>query len=426
MTTIKGEEAQPQPFAMGMLSMDDMGLDDEDLNSLRNHFREESDIEEFVPPQGKRPWDDMEDSDELPVAAPIKEPEKKRKKKKRKKKSKPAVRDASELRIMNTGKACPSCNIELEDDAQVCVSCGYDYAVGKKVVGGPGGSVSPQQKEALQSANNFLATLEKLSWISLTPIGILLGPFVLLRSLAAEGYASGLRDKAGKTFRSSLTQVRFVALIATVLWSALGAYGYKVYNTKKKAVVKQEQEFSKAEIKDLARAVRARIKIFQRFPSKPGLSASAALKELKASGSLKAGLHEADFFNLYDGRFPKPLDKSTAGSRWLFWHRYPQGPKDQIQVVNLEGSVELYDPSDFAVALAAAFETKDETPGNKPEVVLTDKQALAKFRELIQDVPVTLNSEGFRKKVGREPLDMLTTLAKSEDDALKNGVPSRL
>lgn len=408
------------PFAMGMLSMDDMGLDDEDLSSLRNHFREESDIEEFVPPPGKRPWDDLEDSDELPVAAPIKE--KKRKKKKRKKKSKPAIRDQSELRIMNVGKACPSCNIDLDDDAQVCVSCGYDYAVGKKVASGPSGSVSPRQKEALQSANQFLGNLEKLSWISLTPIGVLLGPFVLLRSLAAEGYAAGLRDKASKTFKSSLTQVRFVALIATILWGGLSVYGFSVYKTEKKAVVKREQEFSKAEIKDLARAVRARIKIFQRFPSKPGLSASRALEELKASGSLKGGLHEDDFFNLYDARFPKQLDKTTPETRWLFWHRYPQGPKDQIQVVTLGGSVEVYEPGDFQLALKAAFESKDETPGNKPEVTLTDAQALAKFRDLIKELPKTLSTEDFRKKVGREPLDMLTTLAKSDDDALKAGV----
>lgn len=409
------------PFAMGMLSMDDMGLEDEDLTSLRNQFYQDVGIEDDEEPDSN-PF--REDSDDLPIAQPIREPEKKRKKKKRKKKkSQTQRRDVSELRIMNEGKACPSCGIDLDDDAQVCVSCGYDYAVGKKVVAGPGGSVSPRQKEALHEANQFLGTLEKLGWVSLTPLGIILGPFVLLRSLMAENYAAGLRDKAQAAFKSSLTQVRLVALIATVLWGALSAYGYKAYSSKKATVVKKEEAFSQEEIKDLARAVRSRIKFFTRFPSKAGLSPSAALKELKTSGALKAGLHEDDFYNLYDGRFAKQVDKKTPESRWLFWHRYPQGPKDQIQVVTLGGSVEVYDPGDFQAALATAFQAEvDETPGNEPEVKLTDEQALAKFKELIAELPESLNSEDFRQKVGREPLDMLTTLSRSEDDGLRSGV----
>lgn len=83
-------------------------------------------------------------------------------------------------------RRCPCCGFQDDADIVLCVRCGYDWRVGRRIEDAHEAGERSDRLRAVASADASLADLGRLAWVALSPLGLLLGPYVFARSLAME------------------------------------------------------------------------------------------------------------------------------------------------------------------------------------------------------------------------------------------------
>ncbi len=188
--------------------------------------------------------------------------------------------DSLPLDIRSPLRRCPSCGTQDEPSVVVCVRCGYDWRKGSRLKDAHDEDRRSTHKEGADDAIRELAGLSKLAWTSLSPFGIILGPYVFARSLAAErrlrAYAVGRADL------QRVQQVRLTAMAGAVIWAIIAMFGAFFVGRSGGGGVSEAVE-CRMRLESLGRTVRAKASS-QTFPADgdfpKALEALAAESEL--------------------------------------------------------------------------------------------------------------------------------------------------
>jgi hypothetical protein len=113
-------------------------------------------------------------------------------------------------------RRCPSCGTQDESDVVVCVRCGHDFRVGRRLEHAQEEQARDSQRRVQESGGRELWQLTRLAWTALSPLGIVLGPYVFARTLKAERRMRAYRAPASDL--RQVQQARLLGVVGMVAW----------------------------------------------------------------------------------------------------------------------------------------------------------------------------------------------------------------
>ena len=111
-------------------------------------------------------------------------------------------------------RRCPSCGFADDATVVVCVRCGYDHRTGTRLSDPHEAAQESARLSLERSTQDEAAALTRLGLLSLTPAGLLLGPYVLLRTTSLRS------DLLSKPAQGRLGAARVQALGGFIVWAA--------------------------------------------------------------------------------------------------------------------------------------------------------------------------------------------------------------
>lgn len=395
------EEVAPVPFSMAFMSSEEDPPSDPGLLPDSEH-----------------------EAMALPVAQPLtpaptvetKRKTKRRKKKKKKKK----VSDSSQLKLLAIDKDCPNCKAVVAEEVVVCTHCGYNFETRQK----PAKAMAPKpkQRKALTGAQDYLRNLERMGWASLTPIGLILGPYVLFQSLFAGEYARGLRSKAQAKFSGSILQVRVVGTIATLLWISVGVYLATIdrTDTGRRKRPKDTADDSlgqqvRDDLKGLALGFRSALKASKNGYPPQTIESRYVIRNLKKRLLIKSIPRCPGTADGFAGDFDPVFRKDTLDSRWLFWTPNPfeSGGKSIQVAVTLGGRIETYDAADWRKAFERAQARKGNTASGNEEDDVGFSESCERLIKLAAENPEAITDDEFTQRIGLGAAEMLSLVLRN-------------
>lgn len=148
-------------------------------------------------------------------------------------------------------RRCPSCGFADDPAIVVCVRCGFDWRENRRLTDAQEDAAVSQRRRTIDTLDRESKALALWTWWSLSPIGLVLGPWVLFRSLAVENH---LRE-AGRS--SAVTsQARFVAGLGFAMWLAVAVVGVWQLSRAPEPPPRPQDPACRARLTELARVVR--------------------------------------------------------------------------------------------------------------------------------------------------------------------------
>ena len=324
-------------------------------------------------------------------------------------------------------RRCPSCGFQDEPTVVLCVRCGYDWRSGRRLDGAYDAAAKSERRRRVPSGPDELATLGRLGWIALSPLGLLVGPYVFVQTLAAERRARVTGRAAGVV--SALQQVRVMAGAGTFLWAAVALFAGVVASRGPSASGDQLAGVCEQRLERVGKVLRSRIGSAP-FPTRGELE--VALDQLAQGGS---SLAPSDLRcplggELYGYRIRRGvrLEAGTAPEFLVAWDQEPHdglvGAPSGFRALRRDGRIEVFgDRAALEEALSRAPRAAAQGPGEQggggegaqgPETVRTGAfLTLARDAEAADPSPLRplpMTARYFAERVGQEPGRALPTL----------------
>lgn len=242
------------------------------------------------------------------------------------------------LEIRDPLRRCPTCGFQDEASVVVCVRCGYDFRTGRRLEDAHEQRERSGRAHAAADASDELARLSGLAWLALTPLGVVLGPYLLTRGLALErgGRPTG-RDAA------TLNRVRLLGASGLVLWvAALGALGVLVLRGGRDG--DRIDRECRARLERVGAALRDRLAAERRFPP-AGDDWSGALEALVGQGSHDLVCPLGGDLYPYRRRDTDVLTPQAEPDHLVLWEREPHldlAGKLVLRALRVDGQVEVF------------------------------------------------------------------------------------
>lgn len=221
------------------------------------------------------------------------------------------------LALRDSLRRCPSCGFQDDPEIVVCVRCGYDWRTGQRIEDAHEASERSGRQEVLSRTHAEANRLNGLTWLALSPLGIVVGPVVIVRSFVAERALRRAGERPGPELRS----VRLTAAAGAVLWLSVGLVLGFLYGAREGETDRARAVECVARLERTGRAVRARVQEEGRFPP-AGQTFGAALRQLPlAAGELSCPLHDGLY--PYRQADPEVLTTEASPEFVLLWDPEP-------------------------------------------------------------------------------------------------------
>lgn len=340
----------------------------------------------------------------------------------------PAVErpDPGALQLQAEVRRCPSCGFADDPAIVVCVRCGYDWREGRRIRDAHDDAAVSQRRRALDDLGREERALATWAWCSLTPLGVLVGPWVLARSLAVERRMLESGRGTGPT-----SQARLIAGLGFGVWLAAGIAGLWGLSRKPEAPDRGPHDGPcRARLTEIARTARGAIAT-GRLPA--GSSFEQGLRGILGQGTPAVCPTSAKGFEL---RQAVP-EKGARGDLLLAWDRasHPDAQGHATwRAARLDGTVEVFQRIE-ELEEASRRGIGPEPPPEEPARPATPAQptspqpkpleaqlAAARLvaRELEEGDPdlalgVIMGVEAFTQKVGGPPDAVISQLLRRQE-----------
>jgi hypothetical protein len=251
--------------------------------------------------------------------------------------------DAPPLELKRPVRRCPSCGAQDDATVVVCVRCGFDWRTGKRVEDAFEHEVEASARERTHSAEAEVERLISLGWLALTPLGVVLGPWVASQTLGLQRRLLDVRGPRDAAQR--LAQVRVTALSGALLWALLILGGLWAIRGRAGPNQAEESASCRARLVQVGEELRARSRAAP-FPREGAFG--DALDSLGAAGQpLEGKLHCPLQGGLYPygRRSTAPLTAATSPDFIVLWdeesHADPQG-RLRFRALRADGTVETF------------------------------------------------------------------------------------
>lgn len=219
------------------------------------------------------------------------------------------------LDIRDPLRRCPSCGLQDESSVVLCVRCGFDFREGRRIEDAHEQSERSARVRAVEHAEGEVQRLASLSWLALSPLGLVLGPYLLARSFALEPHAR-VMGRDGRV----LERVRGVAMLGLVLWIVtLGVLAVAVTRRSGSERERLDRE-CRARLERLGVQLAARVTEERRFPA-AGVAWAAALERLTAPGSPDLVCPVGGDLYPFQRRATEVLTPQTEAHYLVLWDR---------------------------------------------------------------------------------------------------------
>lgn len=354
--------------------------------------------------------------------------------------------EAPPLDLRDSVHRCPSCGLQDDVSVVVCVRCGYDWRAGRRMVDAHESAQASARLRLIAETADEVARLDKLAWAALSPLGLLLGPWLLVRTVALGRHLAGLDPKGAGA--ATVVRVRVLALVGLVTW--LGVAGFLVASRRAPGEDPDAAPVQcRLRLEALGTAIRAQLAPQGRFPPESSTwpQALEALSAAPASPVKADGLRCPISQGLYPyaRRESELLTPEVAGDYLLLWDRDPH-PDERARLVlralRFDGAVELFGSrADLEAATrrppfrGAAAVTPPPPPKNgagqgtlpvRPAAPQGHRaEAFLRFAEEVDDADpdftkgLTVDLERFTVKVGVPPLELLPTLLRGQEEEVR-------
>lgn len=355
------------------------------------------------------------------------------------------------LEIRDPLRRCPSCGFQDETSVLVCVRCGHDFRTGRRLADAHEQREQSERLRAVADASSELGRLAGMSWLAMTPLGLVLGPYLLARGFALERQARALGQEA-----AALNRIRALGAGGLLLWVvALGALGIAVMRRERDTDVLDRE--CRARLERVGAALRARLEAERRFPPAGGDWTRSLEGLVESPRDLVCPLG-GDLYP-YRRRDADVLTPQAEPDHLVLWEREPHldtSGKLVLRALRSDGRVETFDQRSeleaatrrpaFAVGALpdrppAQPTPATETPGpSGPATTPVDpppggerlRLALESFLAYAGSVDdtdpdfsqgVVVDPEFFTERVGIPPLELLPALLAGGDGAGGAGHP---
>lgn len=122
-----------------------------------------------------------------------------------------------DLRLQNEVRRCPSCGFADDPSVVVCVRCGFDWRTQRRMQDAVEQEAVSQRRRQVDALDEEEAALQRLSWWALSPLGLFLGPWVVLQAGALQ---ARLRGQSG-----AVGQARLIGGLGFAMWLVVGLLG---------------------------------------------------------------------------------------------------------------------------------------------------------------------------------------------------------
>ncbi len=356
--------------------------------------------------------------------------------------------EAPPLDLRDSVHRCPSCGLQDDASVVVCVRCGYDWRAGRRMVDAHESAQASARLRLIAETADEVARIDKLAWAALSPLGLVLGPWLLLRTVALGRHLAGLDPKGAGA--ATVVRVRVLSLVGLVAW--LGVVGFFVLSRRPPGDDPDAAPVQcRLRLEALGTAIRAQLAPQGRFPPETSTwpQALEGLSTAPASPVGADGLRCPMSQSLYpySRRESELLTPEVAGDYLLLWDRDPH-PDERARLVlralRFDGTVELFSsradlegatrrpPFRGAAAVTPPPPTKNGAgqgtalPPVRPETPQGRRvEAFLRFAEEVDDSDpdfskeVSVDLERFTVKVGLPPLELLPTLLRGQEEEVR-------
>ncbi|RMG15523.1 MAG: hypothetical protein D6731_08145 [Planctomycetota bacterium] len=180
-------------------------------------------------------------------------------------------------------RRCPSCGTQDDAEVVLCVRCGFDWRLGRRRDDAHDHEEERSKAAAATEAARAIEGLRALAWAALTPVGVLLGPLALGRSLGIERrFPDGPSEEAA----AALAQVRLFAIGGTVFWTlVLAGAIFAVKRSAGRSV--GEAALCRARLERVGRVLRDRVEREGTFPQDGQFAAALEAAARAGEGGLR-------------------------------------------------------------------------------------------------------------------------------------------
>ncbi|MCO5167843.1 MAG: zinc-ribbon domain-containing protein [Planctomycetes bacterium] len=245
------------------------------------------------------------------------------------------------LDIRDPLRRCPSCGFQDEATVLLCVRCGYDFRSGRRLEDAHEREERSGRQRAVSETATEVERLSGLAWAALTPLGLVLGPYLLVRGLGLERQARALLGREA----AALHRVRTLGLVGLVGWVlALGALGVVAVRRGQAGQGGVDAE-CRARLERVGAALRARLEAERRFPP-AGSDWERGLEALVGKGSPDLSCPVGGDLYPFRRRATADLVTPQADDGYLVaWEREPHvdgGGLLVYRALRLDGRVETF------------------------------------------------------------------------------------
>jgi HEAT repeat protein len=271
------------------------------------------------------------------------------------------------LDLAEPARRCPSCGFTDDASVVICVHCGFDSRTGKRLADAHETAQESARLSSKQSASDAARDLERLGGLSLTPLGLLLGPYVLLRSSSVSSEGLG-RSGAGR-----LARARYRALGGFLLWGAVLAVGMAIASRRSAREGDDLATICASRLQGSSKVILREIESEGSFPRPAGslrrvLEALAERDPSLAPDDLRCPLSEGLYS--YASRDGESLSAGVAPNYVVLWdsvaHSGPQG-SDSWRALRFDGAVETFSSEEDLQKAIAREPFAHLDPGAKPK-----------------------------------------------------------
>lgn len=250
-----------------------------------------------------------------------------------------AAPSAPPLDIRDPLRRCPSCGFQDEATVLLCVRCGYDFRSGKRIEDAHEQDERSGRQRAVAETDGEVERLAGLAWAAVTPLGLALGPYLIVRSLVLERQTRALgRDGA------ALQRVRLLGVVGLVAWVvALGALGVLIIRRGRAGQGGLDAE-CRARLGRVGEALRARLEAERRFPP-AGADWDRGLEALLGRGSPDLSCPVGGDLYPYRRRTTELVTPQADDAYLVAWEREPHVDatgRQVLRALRLDGRVEVF------------------------------------------------------------------------------------
>ncbi|MGE0707825.1 MAG: hypothetical protein AB7N76_13050 [Planctomycetota bacterium] len=274
---------------------------------------------------------------------------------------------APELALAAPTRRCPSCGFTDDATVVVCVRCGFDWRSGKRLADAHDAAEESARLQVLRDAASLVQALDAQGNLALTPAGLVLGPYVLLRSAAVP------TGELARGVVARLGRARWKALAGFGLWVAVVVMGLALLDRRRHAHAEHLSVRCTNRLELLGRVLQQQLADRGSFPAAQEGHLRRALEGLAehdpsfSGEDLRCPL--SDSLSSYRCREQEQLTQGVSPDYLLLWdplaHAEPEG-EPVFRALRFDGTIERF-PSEEALAAGTTrgrfAHLQGETPG---------------------------------------------------------------